>query len=69
LAGVRASNGREFRLRVLDSTDGPTINEIELQLISVNNGMSGLDWGIIALTPGVVGLGIGAGFSASKSEI
>jgi len=23
--------GREFRLRVLDSTDGPTINEIELQ--------------------------------------
>ena len=23
--------GREFRLRVLDATDGPTISEIELQ--------------------------------------
>jgi hypothetical protein len=23
--------GREFRLRVLDATDGPTINEIQLQ--------------------------------------
>src|SRR5882672_1908141 len=39
-------------------------------MISVNNGMSSLDWGIIAAyLLGVVGLGIGAGFRRRKNEI
>jgi len=39
-------------------------------MIPVNNGMSGLDWGIIAIyLLGVVGLGIGAGFLRRKNEI
>ncbi len=39
-------------------------------MIPVNNGMNGLDWGIIAIyLLGVVGLGIGAGFLRRKNEI
>ena len=39
-------------------------------MTSVNNGMSGLDWGIIAAyLLGVVGLGIGAGLRRRKNEI
>src|SRR6267142_5884973 len=38
-------------------------------MISVNNGMSSLDWGIIAIyLLGVVGLGIAAGFLRRKNE-
>src|SRR6266481_499635 len=39
-------------------------------MISMNNGMSGLDWAIIAIyLLGVVGLGIAAGFLRRKNEI